>query len=108
MGEDTKLIVDMLKNLHDDVTKIQEKVGDIREEQLRQSFSIDKHSDKISAIESKVLELDKYDKIASKKIERLEIPRKTVKYTVKVVAGVGVIVGTITGIYKLLDYLNFL
>lgn len=119
MSEDNKLIIDMLKNIHEEVGKVKEKIGDVREEQLRQNFATDKNTDKIKdmntdmavkfkEIDDKITEkfklLDNVDEAYRSRFEELEAPRKTLRFIGKTSAAIGGFAGMIVGIYKLLEY----
>ena len=103
-----KLLIEMVKNLHTDLTKVSDKVADIREEQLKQSFDIARntkdveyHIKRSDLLEEDVsiLRTDVEDRL-----DNLEAPKKTRKrvaaFVIRTSAVITGISGVIAIVYK--------
>ena len=111
--EQLNLLIDMIKDLHKDVDKIDSKIAEIREEQISQSFHISKntsdleyHIKRTDLLEDdvKILERDTDDRLDELEEDK-KFKRKFIVDSAKVMGMASALLGIVLGLYKFKELL---
>jgi tetrahydromethanopterin S-methyltransferase subunit G len=105
------LLIDMIKELHKDLHEVDRKISDVKEEQVKQSFHIEKNTEdlKYHIKRTDMLEDDLhiFREDLDNRVDDLEDRVKTKKALKSIVVkSIGVttgLIGLVLGLYKLID-----